>query len=246
MNRCFRESTKPSGCLRNRYQLIHVAPCPTNCVKMHATGREVKLFKNVTTFMGNSRWLESYRHYVGKKPGPMLAKLLNEGFHERGFIEILLSDAQLVCHWLQQYKGVRELNTARKQKKVPPELWEAHSRLNETLASFLHAPQVDIHDFGNGERVTWILQTTEPPLALLSVQLRCILQLIEQNLIHKVRRCSYPECNRWYFARRSDQEFCCGSCRWNAFASTPAFKKKKKNYMQNNYQLKKSGKVKTK
>ena len=84
----------------------------------------------------------------------------------------------------------------------------------------------------------------EPSTALYSIQLRCILQLIDQNAVLKVRRCSCPDCAEWYFARRSDQEFCSGLCRWKAFATAETFKAKRRAKAKETYYLNKSGKVK--
>ena len=50
--------------------------------------------------MKHSRWSESYRHYLGWKPGQALVKWLNEHPASPSFIETVLSEAQLVFEWV--------------------------------------------------------------------------------------------------------------------------------------------------
>jgi hypothetical protein len=194
--------------------------------------------------MKRSRWSESYIHYEGKKPGPALARWLNEALPDKNFIENLLADAQVVSHRTGKYKSLRELNTARKQKKLPLDFWDVHSRLNDRLAAFTHAPQIDLHDLEDGDRLSWFLVTDKKPAESLSIPIRCVLQLIDRDAVSGVRKCAFDDCAKWYFAGRIDQEFCSALCRWKAFASTEKFKQKRREYAKKNYHLKKSGKVK--
>jgi hypothetical protein len=53
------------------------------------------------------------------------------------------------------------LNVARKQEKLPPEFWDSYQKLNEALATFAHAPQVDLHELEDGKRVSWNLITED-------------------------------------------------------------------------------------
>ena len=72
-------------------------------------------------------------------------------------------------------------------------------------------------------------------------QVRCLLQLIQLGTFDKVRRCK--QCSTWHVARRSDQRFCSGNCRWNAFASNPKFKAERRDKAKKLYRLHSSGKV---
>jgi hypothetical protein len=197
---------------------------------------------NLPTIMKNSRWSESYRHYAGEKPGRALARWLNEPAAHADFVTELLADAQLVCYWMDKYESLKELIKAWKQKKLPVSFWTAHGRLNEKLATFTHAPHIDLHDLGTGERLSWMLVTDARPTESLSLPLRCVLQLIDRGAVSRVRRCIYSDCQRWYFARRSDQEFCSSSCRWKAFSESELFKQKRREYMRKNYHIKKLAK----
>ena len=91
-----------------------------------------------------------------------------------------------------------------------------------------------------------MLVADESPTALLSVPIRCILQLIDRDAVTRVQKCAHVDCAVWYFAGRSDQEFCSPLCRWKAFAGTEKFKKKRRDYQRKLYHQKKSGKVKVK
>ena len=192
------------------------------------------------------RWSESFRHYEGEKPGESLVKWLNEPSTSPKFIEELLADAQTVFKSLEKYTSLRKIRAAQRSNKLPAEFFSAHEKLNETLISFTHAPQIDLHEFEfpDGERLSWRLVTDESPIALLSLQVKCILQLIDQNAILKVRRCAYPKCSKWFFRRVVHQVYCSKACRWKLFTDTPEFKKKRNAYMKENYHLHKSGKVK--
>lgn len=196
--------------------------------------------------MKRSRWSKAYRHYEGAKPGLFLARWLNEPSTGAKLVLDLLTDAQLVFGWLGKYNSIHALNVARKKKKLPDEFWEAYHRLNNTLASLTHAPHIHLDEVGEGERLSWMWVTDESPTALVSVPIRCILQLIDRDAVTRVRKCAHVDCAKWFFAGRSDQEFCSALCRWRAFAGTDAFREKRREYQRTLYKLKKAGKVKIK
>lgn len=74
-----------------------------------------------------------------------------------------------------------------------------------------------------------------------SLAVDAITEIIDAGLVAKVQRC---RCDKWFFALRLDQKSCSARCRLKLFESTPGAKQKRKEYMKNYYQLKKSGKVK--
>jgi hypothetical protein len=187
--------------------------------------------------MKPSRWLNSNRHFVGKRPGDALAAWLNALQPNQPFVKRILADAQFVHRHAEKYGSLHGLMSAHKQKKLPPGFWTSHRRLNETLATFTHAPQIDLHEFYDAKRVSWTIVTEQSPIALLSVQIRCILRLINDEAILKIRKCE--QCAKWYFARISNQNFCSSACRGKHFSRTEAFKKKRRKYMRDYYRLKK-------
>ena len=177
-------------------------------------------------------WLDAKTPFGRQKPGQALAKWLNEADISQKFIEELLADAQYVFRWVAEYGSLHALNVAKKKKNLPQEFWDAHQKLNETLATFICAPQVDL-DFLPDELLDWSVVAEEPPIARLSVQVRWVLALIEQRAILKVRRCK--QCMAWFFARRSDQQFCKPWCQRKYFQSSEEFKAKRRKYMREYY-----------
>jgi hypothetical protein len=67
------------------------------------------------------------------------------------------------------------------------------------------------------------------------VQVRCVVQLIGQGTILRIRRCK--QCTSWFFAHFSHQEFCKTSCRIKHFAGTEEFKEKRRKYMRKYHKL---------
>ena len=190
----------------------------------------------------HSHQLTLKKHFGGQKPGLALVKWLNDPQTSPKFVEDLLLNAQVVFQWLAEFPSLHELNVARKKNKLPPEFWDSHQKLNETLATFTSAPQIDLHEFPDGEPVSWMLVTEESPIALLSNQVRCVLQLIEQGAILRVRRCK--ECESWFFAQFAHRSFCKPSCQIKHFSGSEKFKEKRRKYMRNYHKLQTSGKVK--
>src|SRR6185369_12049987 len=103
-----------------------------------------------------SHKLSPKKHFAGQKPGLALVKWLNNPKTSLKFIdsksslksvEDLVRDAQVVFRWLTEYPSVQKLNVAQKKKKLPSEFRTCHQRLNETLATFVYAPQVDLQEF---------------------------------------------------------------------------------------------------
>jgi hypothetical protein len=194
------------------------------------------------------QWLETKTPFGRQKPGQALVKWLNQPeiipklkISPR-FIENLLADAQFVFGWRAKYGSLRDLNVASKKKKLPLEFWASHQRLNEMLATFTCAPQIYLEEPPDGDPLIWSVVAEESPVALLSIQVRWVLQLIAQRAIHKVRKCQ--QCSAWFFARRLDQQFCKASCRRKHFETTEEFKATRRQYMRKWYKLQKSANVK--
>jgi hypothetical protein len=173
-----------------------------------------------------SQWLSEGKRYAGQKPGNALVKWLNGPDLSPKFLEDLLQDAQVVFRGLAEYGSLHELKVAGKQNKLPPAFWECHARLNERLATFTYVPEIDLHEFSDGERVSWTLVSDDAP----SREVRWVLQLIEQGAILRIRRCQ--QCAKWFFAHFAHQAFCTTPCRLDHQAGTEKFKKKRREYMR--------------
>jgi hypothetical protein len=184
---------------------------------------------------------KKHREYKGQRFGDVLVKFLNDSTLAQNLVEKLLADAQVVFQWLQKYSSLHKFNSAIKTNKLPAEFWQSHQRLNERLATFIHAPSIDWHEFYDGNRVSWALVTEESP-ALVRPQIECVLQLIGMGVILKIRRCL--QCTKWYFAHFAHQEFCKTSCKAKYYGNTEAGILKRREYQRDLYHKKKSGKVK--
>jgi hypothetical protein len=189
-----------------------------------------------------SQSLESKRGFVGRKPGEALAKWLNQPDLNPKAAEELLMNAQVVYRWTAEYPTLHSLNAARKQQKLPPAFWDSYQELNDALANFAFAPQIDLHQLEDGKRVNWTLIAENNRITIPTVQVRWLVQLIEQGAILKIRRCK--QCTSWFFAHFSHQEFCKTSCRIKHFAGSEEFKEKRCKYMRKYYKLQKTKNVK--
>lgn len=182
-----------------------------------------------------------------RNPAGAVIKWLNES-PKATVVSGLVQDAKCVVEVLSAFKSLREFNSARRHGKLPTkekEFWKAYQRLNDTLREFLHAPQIDVNIFYEDEPVYWMVAADDASaLAPYSIQVRCLLRLIGEGSLDKIRSCEY--CKTWYCARVSAQRFCTPKCRWNAFASDPAFMAERRAYEKKRYRLHVSGKVATK
>jgi hypothetical protein len=189
-----------------------------------------------------SQWLDSKKQFKGQKPGKALVAWLNEHPKDSKFVYELLMDAQCVFHWTRKYDSIRKLAAALKSKKLPAQFGKSHHSLNETLAKFAYAPQIDLHELPNGERVSLTLVTEDLSTALHSPQVRYVVQLIEQNAILMVRQCM--ECGRWYFAHFQNQKFCSTKCRLKHQSHSEQFKAHRREYMRDYYEKQRKTNVK--
>lgn len=187
----------------------------------------------------------------GKQLGRALVKWLNApsekdkwyySHRHKPFIEAILADAQVVFGNLAEHDSLHSFSVAVRSGSKHSEFWRCYYRLNEELSKFTSAPQIELHEYYDGSPVSLTLTTEESPIAVVSGQVRCLLQLMLDREITNVRRC--PQCTKWYFARRSDQEFCTAACRCKCHSKTEAFKERRRRYMRKLYALHKSGKVK--
>jgi hypothetical protein len=95
------------------------------------------------------------RYGWSKKPGESLAKWLNQPDLNPKFIEDFLQNAEVVFRWIAEYPSLHQLNVAKKKKKLPLGFWDSYQKINDTLAEFTYAPQIDLHELPDGERVSW-------------------------------------------------------------------------------------------
>lgn len=189
------------------------------------------------------RRLDKPRRYRGQRAGLALVAWLNDHSRQswlkekrwkQKILEEMLEDATEIFRHFPKYP--KATNTESEKR-----YWEHLEKLNERLLSHTHALKVDPNEFYEGNTIRWTM-TEDSPLAALSSEVGWFIELIEQGVILRIRKCQ--QCSKWYFARFSHQEFCSGVCRAKRHAGTEAFKERRRKYMRDYYRLKQSGKVK--
>ena len=66
-----------------------------------------------------------------------------------------------------------------------------------------------------------------------------LLHLAERGLVGRLRKCSSPECGKWFYARFEHQRFHTARCQQETFRSDPSWKKQRAEYMKELRQTKK-------
>lgn len=176
-------------------------------------------------------------------PGVALAHWLNRDAHGASAVEKLITDAQVVFGVLESYSTLRKFLNAYKTGKVPDEFGDCFERFNRSLAVFAPVPQVDPHEFyEDGRPMSWMVLTEETPLAIVSLQVRLVIDLVASRAILRLRRCK--QCGAWYFARLPHQKFCGRRCQAKHFSTTEDFKLNRRQYMRERYWQQKNNNVK--
>jgi hypothetical protein len=178
----------------------------------------------------------------GEQAGKLLAKWLNEPDLNPRRVEELLTNAQLVYRWIAKYPTQHRLNVARRQKKLPPEFWNALQKLNKTLVTLAYAAQIDLNWLDDGNPLSLMLISTDKQIAIPTREATWLLQLMEQRTILNIRRCKH--CRSWLFARVAQQIFCNKACRVKHLTASEKFKKKRRKYMRRYYILQNTKNVK--
>jgi hypothetical protein len=52
------------------------------------------------------------------------------------------------------------------------------------------------------------------------------------DAVHRIRRCHFPECHKWFFAKTDHQKYCGGNCRQRDASQGESFKRKRRVYMK--------------
>jgi hypothetical protein len=62
-----------------------------------------------------------------------------------------------------------------------------------------------------------------------------LLMLARNGSLLRVRRCALPSCQRFFYAKRGDHEYCSRNCRRKRTRETQKFKKKNQQYQRRHY-----------
>src|SRR5207248_10605503 len=120
-------------------------------------------------------------------------------------------------------------------KNKPSAFSNSFQKMNETLASFSYARQLDLDELADGNGLSWALVAKNEEISIPLPEMRWLVQLIEQGAILKIRRCK--QCSSWFFAHFSHQEFCKERCRLKHLSTSESFKEKRRKYMREYYKL---------
>jgi hypothetical protein len=116
----------------------------------------------------------------------------------------------------------------------------ALKRIQDVISAYPTKPWV--HLFGErheGLRFGDITTTGRPAGERMAVD--SIMYLADDGVLPLIRECA---CEKWFYAKRTDQTACSTKCRHRKYEQTESFKAMRRKYMREYYALKKSGKVK--
>jgi len=175
------------------------------------------------------------KKFKGQAPGEALAKWLNHPDLNPNEVIELLMHAQVVYRWKEEHAGIHG-------KKKPPAFWDSFQKVNETLATFSYAQQLDVNELADGNGLRDALMPNDKGVDLPLPEIRWLVQLMQHGAILNIRKCQ--QCAKWFFAHFSHQEFCEYPCRRKHFEGTEDFKKKRREYMRRRYHNLKKANVK--
>jgi hypothetical protein len=68
------------------------------------------------------------------------------------------------------------------------------------------------------------------------------LALSDEEQFHRLRRCEYGPCGKWFFADRANQVFCSSDCRYRFHCSDESDKRRRADWAKRNYHNRKDAK----
>jgi hypothetical protein len=189
--------------------------------------------------MTHKRSLRKRVHALGSEAGRALVEWLNREGSYRGTkrtaahrrIEGLFDEWRFLTRLPVSYWGSEE--------------WRRFNDLQRNLGHYRMSPQIDAKRMsGSGMRFVWNPGSSKEAKAVLIMT-----WLGERALLWRVRRCGHgtvstslrtlgglkPECGKWFYARRKDQQFCSPACRRRSYAPkarTPEGRAKRAAYMR--------------
>ena len=72
--------------------------------------------------------------------------------------------------------------------------------------------------------------STDPLVAMERHAVQWIVDHVD--LVHRLRRCAYPRCGKWFFGKNDRQKYCKDSCRQGDASQGESFKEKRRKYMK--------------
>ena len=139
---------------------------------------------------------------LNRKPGKDLLELLDAAERHRKALESGTPVRRPVARWMV-------------------------AKVNAILTSYTYSPIVE--GINHRWKVEWCARegnTGEAWIVLF------VIDLAQRGLLHKVRRCAYPNCARWFFAISDSKRFHRPACAKKNFRSKPEWKQHRAEYMR--------------
>jgi hypothetical protein len=185
-----------------------------------------------------------------------LAGFLNtNGDAEKSQVVEILEILRLLNQTVQQMHFEQHSGVAFADVSRHPNVAAMRKRLNTALEKFLTHPRMGIptkqQDGVVSLDVGW--NSTRPvpyqlgPNGIVmdkSYALELLLQLANNGTLPNLKRCISVRCSKWFYSTNGQKLTCDVRCRRQHQASSPDFKKQRREYMKKYVPLKNSGKVK--
>jgi hypothetical protein len=149
-------------------------------------------------------------------------------------------DAKIVIAWVNARKNRNDAiarlllaNAGFYEPGLAP--FEAAHKIRATLHSLLHASHVGLAPVltkATPERWTIDWRRTGTMNPRQSLAFFKLLELAEEGLLGRVRRCALPTCSRWFYARVEHKKFHSFKCQQQAFRDDPDWREKRRVYMR--------------
>ena len=75
-----------------------------------------------------------------------------------------------------------------------------------------------------------LAKSNDPASAIEQYAIQWIVDHIDA--VHRIRRCHFPKCRKWFFAKTDHQKYCGDNCRQRDAAQGESFKEKRRIYMK--------------
>lgn len=178
------------------------------------------------------RTSEAGRKYRGEEEARFLLSQLNDErtIHRGSLRQVILA--------LQELGDCRPMTRQRVLSGDPSQVEETRKieAVNKFLRQYEARPRLRLPSpFGGGVRLQWRSPGKDMELSAVLIAV----ELAQQGRIASLKKCAYPNCKRWLFARFKHQRFCSEAC-YDLFHRTdPDEKKRRRDWAREDYQSRK-------
>jgi hypothetical protein len=148
------------------------------------------------------------------------------------------AEAQRVAELVEACRRVNQLMESIKASSGPNskqsvEVKNALNEINTRLSAYQWHPGV--FGFMGAEshfKVRYIIvgKSNDAALACEHYAIQWIVDHVD--VVHRIRRCQFPQCRKWFFAKTDHQKYCGDNCRQRDASRGESFKEKRRVYMK--------------